>query len=99
RDPLVTGVQTCALPICDYVLAFTLPGAGVPLPDTAAAPVEGAYAGETRVGGARIGFDLTIQAVGDSLTAAIARIDSLRVAGAVRSEERRVGKGWRAAWW
>src|SRR5947207_15683335 len=67
----------------DYVLAFTLPGAGVPLPDTAAAPVEGAYAGETRGGGARIGFDLTIQAVGDSLTAAIARIDSLRVAGAV----------------
>jgi len=70
----------------DYVLAFTLPGASgaeAPVPDTAAAPVEGAYAGEIRVGGARIGLDLTIQAVGDSLAAAIARIDSLRVTGPV----------------
>src|SRR5213078_5382463 len=74
----------------DYVVAFTLPSAEAPVPDTAAAPVEGAYAGEIRVGGARIGLDLTIQAVGDSLAAAIARIDSLRVTGPVKV--RRAGR-------
>jgi len=65
----------------DYVVAFTLPGAGAPVPDTIAAPVEGAYAGEIRVGGAAIGLDLTIGAVADSLTGLVGRIDSIRVTG------------------
>ncbi len=67
----------------DYVVAFTLPGAGAPVPDTAAAPVEGAYAGEIRVGGAAIGLDLTIGAAADSLTGLVRRIDSIRVTGPV----------------
>src|SRR2546423_15389245 len=73
----------------DYVVAFTLPGG--PVPDTAAAPVEGAYAGEIRVGGAAIGLELTIGAAADSLTGVVGRIDSLRVTGPVTV--RRTGRG------
>ena len=60
-----------------------LPSAGAPVPDTAAAPVEGAYAGEIRVGGAAIGLDLMIGAAADSLTGLVRRIDSIRVTGPV----------------
>jgi len=73
----------------DYVVAFTLPGG--PVPDTAAAPVEGAYAGEIRVGGAAIGLELTIAAAADSLTGVVGRIDSLRITGPVTV--RRTGRG------
>ena len=67
----------------DYVVAFTLPGAGAPVPDTTDAPVEGAYTGQIRVGGAAIGLDLTIGTMADSLTGLVGRIDSIRVTGPV----------------
>ncbi len=67
----------------DYVLAFSLPVPGAPTPDTTVGRVDGRYVGEFRVGSARIGLTLTIAAVGDSLTAGIARIDSVHVTGSV----------------
>jgi quinoprotein glucose dehydrogenase len=63
----------------DYVLAFALPGA--PGADTTPSAFPGGYAGELRVGDARIGFGLTISATGDSLRAEITGIDSVQVTG------------------
>src|SRR5207247_5222221 len=85
RDPLVTGVQTCALPILTGSLAATLPAAyrlwlgG-----------SGAWAGVVSLGAA---------AAAGGLAHAWARRDGgirTRHALALRSEERRVGKAWRA---
>jgi quinoprotein glucose dehydrogenase len=67
----------------DYLLAYTLPGPGAPMPDTAQGSFAGTYRGELRVGGARIGLTLTLTAAGDSLTGSIGPIDSVQVTGAV----------------
>ncbi len=72
----------------DYVLAFTLPGPGAPAPDTTTGPRPGDYAGELRIGHARIGARLTVRAAADSLAGTLT-LDSLRVTGplSVRSVE------------
>lgn len=67
----------------DYVLAFALPGPGVPSPDTAGHGFAGRYTGELRVGDARIGMALAISESGDSLVGTVTRIDSVRVSGPV----------------
>lgn len=67
----------------DYLLAFALPGAGTPSPETAMRSPEGRYTGAIRVGGARIGLSVGIAAAGDSVTAVISRIDSVQITGTV----------------
>lgn len=66
----------------DYVLAFTLPGAGAPPPDTTTGAAEGAYTAEFRIGGAKITGPLVVRAFGDSLAGALTT-DSLEVTGPV----------------
>jgi quinoprotein glucose dehydrogenase len=64
----------------DYVLAFTPPGPGAPVPDTSTGSRPGSYTGELRIGHARIGAGLTLGRVADSLVGALT-LDSLRVTG------------------
>src|SRR5205823_7434426 len=90
RDKLVTGVQTCALPISA-------------VGDVEGVPLEAAGVRELDAAGAL----LPRRAVVVDRERARARVEVLdadedaadRVAGARgRSEERRVGKEWRAEW-
>ena len=74
----------------DYVLAFTLPGPGAPVPDTTTGPRPGAYAGELRIGHARIGAGLTLVEAADTLAGTLT-LDSLRVSGPL--SVRSVGRG------
>ena len=74
----------------DYVLAFTLPGAGAPVPDTTTGSAAGAYAAEFRIGGARITGALAVRAAGDSLAGTLTT-DSLRVTGPVALRRPRRG--------
>src|SRR5690606_40856584 len=99
RDFHVTGVQTCALPIYDR-LADRLDGAsGKPHPpgrDPAAEPLHfSAYPEPDRGDRRAWGAGLRRGAKGR-----LCREPDPAGAGP-RSEERRVGKGWRAAatWW
>lgn len=85
------GHDRLGTPMGDYVVAFTLPGPGAPVLDTTDTAVAGEYSGEIRVGAARIGLDLAFQALGDSLTGTIGRIDSVRLTGPVTV--RRAGRG------
>src|SRR5438128_9040809 len=55
----------------DYVLAFTLPGPGAPVPDTATYPAAGVFVGEMRSGADRHATTLTLRAEGDSLAGTI----------------------------
>jgi quinoprotein glucose dehydrogenase len=66
----------------DYVLAFTLGGAGAPSPDTTTGPAEGAYTAEFRIGGAKITGPLMVRASGDSLIGELTT-DSLTVTGPI----------------
>ncbi len=67
----------------DYVLAFTLPGAGAPTPDLASAQPEGSYTAEFRIGGAKITGPLVVRAGGgDSLIGRLTT-DSLIIKGPV----------------
>ncbi|HYL22181.1 MAG TPA: pyrroloquinoline quinone-dependent dehydrogenase, partial [Gemmatimonadales bacterium] len=72
----------------DYVLAFTLAGAGAPVPDTTPGPAAGDYTAEFRIGGAKITGPLAVRAAGDSLVGKLTT-DSLEVTGPVQVE--RVG--------
>src|SRR5206468_9822206 len=98
RDLIVTGVQTCALPI------FLLPVdevdgcgdlgvAGAGRDEAGKAPVHGA--GDRRV--ARVVAD--VEEFVQVVLAQCGRVDEAAGQyGAHRSEERRVGKEWRARW-
>ena len=66
----------------DYVLAYTLPGRGAPVPDTTAGALNGSWAGEMHIGDARFGMDVRLDSVGDSLRGT-ARLDSLQITGPV----------------
>src|SRR5207247_8177300 len=83
RDPLVTGVQTCALPIFNANAA-----AGVLAND------KGVGLLETAVTTAPTKGTVTVQSDGSFLYTANAN-----VSGIDRSEERRVGKEGRSRWW
>src|SRR5438552_10007819 len=74
RDDLVTGVQTCALPIYEERLAQAF-----------------------LIGREFIGRDAVALALGDNIFYGHGLPDYLRRA-VRRSEERRVGKEWRARW-
>jgi quinoprotein glucose dehydrogenase len=66
-------------PLGDYVLAYALPSVGSAPADTTDRVSPGAYAGEMRVGGARVGLDVTLAAIGDSLALTAAGTDSIAV--------------------
>src|SRR5207247_8088699 len=90
RDPLVTGVQTCALPISAERAVDTPEQAaraaravGFPVAVKALAPE---MPHKERVGGIRLGL-------ADAAAVATAASEVMR------SEERRVGKGGRARGW
>jgi quinoprotein glucose dehydrogenase len=74
----------------DYVLAYALPWAGAAEPDTMLAVTAGDYAGEFRVGGARMALAISLGAAGDSLTATAGGTDSISVSGPVTA--RRSGR-------
>src|SRR5256712_12878833 len=74
----------------DYVLAFTLPGPGAPVPDTTPGPLGGDYSGEMHIGDARFAMGLALRAAGDSFTANVS-IDSVQITGPVSA--RRNGRG------
>jgi hypothetical protein len=74
----------------DYVLAFTLPGPGAPVPDTTAGELAGDWVGEIRIGDARIGMRIGVRPMGDSVTAT-AQLDSVTITGPVTT--RRSGRG------
>src|SRR5207247_5992578 len=90
RDPLVTGVQTCALPILTVTLWLKAAGRRVPL---LAGP--GALSELPRAL-AEVGFEGRLFVVADA-RAMLLHQDRLRAvlpdAPVLRSEERRVGKG------
>src|SRR5437763_3824721 len=83
RDTSVTGVQTCALPICPD-----------PRWDTANCML---YTGWNQ-GGLRI-LELTDPEYNGCMRRAVNGGGWLAGAGKNRSEERRVGKEWRDRWW
>ena len=66
----------------DYVLAFTLPTSGAPTPDTLAGSFDGDWKGEMHIGDARFGMRLSLQPVGDSVSAR-ATLDSIDITGPV----------------
>src|SRR5207237_5864541 len=89
RDSSVTGVQTCALPIC----AVALRGGRDP---------EVVAAGVASVDGEPMRDDAIMRI--KSMTKAITSVAALRLVeagrlGLDRSEERRVGKEGRSRWW
>ncbi|HEX4601136.1 MAG TPA: pyrroloquinoline quinone-dependent dehydrogenase [Gemmatimonadales bacterium] len=61
------GHANLRTPIGDYVLAFTLPGAGAPTPDTVAHPLDGVWTGELRVEEDRHPATVELRPSGDSL--------------------------------
>src|SRR5207244_10091858 len=81
RDDLVTGVQTCALPISG-IEVVTLPAVGL---------VNGQIRAFVR------GFRESYRAAKQSFRARPPQ--AVLAMGGFRSEERRVGKEWRAGWW
>src|SRR5205823_10011561 len=89
RDKLVTGVQTCALPICrHHCLAVCREGQGeehgaMPISELSFLP-RGRVPQSERAVGAAGEECLAVRREGDR--------------GELRSEERRVGKEWRARW-
>src|SRR5207247_7653610 len=82
RDPLVTGVQTCALPIyCD------VNGHGTHVAGTIGGTGFGVAPGVQLVAVKVLGWDFDTDKPACNGTAPLQKI--------IRSEERRVGKGWR----
>jgi quinoprotein glucose dehydrogenase len=68
----------------DYVVAFTLPGNGAPLPDTTAGgrQLDGNWAGEMRVGGGRFIMNVALHDAATTPMATV-RIDSLEITSPV----------------
>src|SRR5688500_20276412 len=82
RDYKVTGVQTCALPIWSHIADYVEIYLRVPAAERERRDPKGLYAAATR--------GAVSQFVGHDLAA--------EEPAAPRSEERRVGKEWRARW-
>src|SRR5207237_2289410 len=84
RDSSVTGVQTCALPICGSRVGLAFGGA------------LGVLYSVTTISGPPLAVMLSNQ--GFTKRDFRAGLGLVRLAES-RSEERRVGKGWRGRWW
>jgi quinoprotein glucose dehydrogenase len=78
----------------DYVMAFTLPGNGAPVPDTTSGPLDGDWVGEMHIGDARFKMSLTLRTAGNSPSAA-ATLDSTQNTGPVTAA--RSGRGIRVS--
>jgi len=77
------GHDRLRTPLGDYVLAYTLPTPGAPVPDTVPRGVTGDWLGELRINDTdRHPTTLTVRAMGDSLTGE-ASADSGRITGTV----------------
>src|SRR5205823_12029327 len=88
RDKLVTGVQTCALPISEDTAAIAIEAAAAPGNVTVDAAGPESYS-----------FDELVRLVGSAVGHRRSLVHAPpRLALALRSEERRVGKGCRE-WW
>src|SRR5205085_7310954 len=97
RDLTVTGVQTCALPICDVateLAAQTVVGAGSMVLETAEHPAK-LKDMVTTPAGCTIDGILELEEGGLRVTL----IKAVVKATERRSEERRVGKECRSRWW
>src|SRR5207247_5153406 len=86
RDPLVTGVQTCALPISDQARQFAL------------AVGDSAWVGVRRIH-ALLHPGLSFLIVSDAQEPLSAAVTVGGELARLRSEERRVGKGWGDRGW
>src|SRR5207247_7134324 len=94
RDPLVTGVQTCALPIyfANGILCFSdLPSGTVVGYHTLSETHPREHAANERVPFPHLPENIQCLAVNQTKVTHVWR----NVYGRERSEERRVGKGWR----
>src|SRR5207302_2335223 len=91
RDFHVTGVQTCALPICSLLrgTGFVRSGSDFRAPGFEMKPARG-----TTV----IASILLIACLNGTVFT-LGRVDRLRTGASLRSEERRVGKECRSRWW
>src|SRR5204863_3119716 len=90
RDLYVTGVQTCALPICWRCGAGTV--AIGPPPSRLSVPTGSSSQAEPRA--------FMPPAIARASSPAPQKVSTrLGPLIAPRSEERRVGKGWRCRWW
>ena len=78
----------------DYVLGYTLPGSGAPLPGNTPGPLSGEWVGEVHIGDARFGMAVRLRPAGDSLVAVV-QLDSARIIGPVTT--RRSGRGFAIA--
>lgn len=74
----------------DYVIAYTLPGPGAPVPDTTSGTLDGDWVGEMHIGDARFGMKVRIDGAADSVRAAV-QLDSVQITGPVHA--RRAGRG------
>src|SRR5205823_10455577 len=89
RDKLVTGVQTCALPICGRERADQhRAGAALRLAYEVEAPVHAVRAVDVGVAGRTEHHAVALGAAAERMRG--------RIGVVVRSEERRVGKEWRS---
>src|SRR5205823_10114542 len=95
RDKLVTGVQTCALPICGDQVLDRLDLRLVVAVGLARERLER----HARLVGGLLGTFLHLHEEGVGVGLGDQADDRLlAAAGASRSEERRVGKEWRSRW-
>src|SRR5205807_7021644 len=95
RDYKVTGVQTCALPISPKVNQWTLLIGTLPI---AFATASGSLHGLPIIARQREEILLTAAQSLFAVATLCSLSLSVREAGLLRSEERRVGKEWGAGW-
>src|SRR5207247_4861235 len=95
RDPLVTGVQTCALPI--YSMSNGCPEADVEAAAKRSPAACASSLNQSSAAGAAIRRGMTRRRVTGPRSAAV--VGELLGSKRSRSEERRVGKECRAEWW
>ncbi len=70
----------------DYVMAFTLPGPGAPVPDTTSGALSGDWAGAMHIGAAHFGMSVTLRTPGDSVSAS-AQLDSVEITSPVTAHQ------------
>src|SRR5205085_6157792 len=95
RDLTVTGVQTCALPICDA----HADGGHAAERESLAYGRAHVLGDQGRLGPAVVAVDHVPGFLHDSLEQGLAVVCKLAGRAADRSEERRVGKGCRCGGW
>src|SRR5207244_7892859 len=93
RDDLVTGVQTCALPICSERISITRPSRASSPPSASSGTMAAIQVFLLASYNACRRLDAVSSGPNTRKLVGLLFITSRR-----RSEERRVGKGWRCRW-